>query len=114
MHRQKICHRDIKPENIIIDPRNLHIKIIDFGLSNSFDNEEGTLKTRCGSLGYATPELLMKKNYRGPPVDVWACGVILYTMIVGQLPFNEDSDQQTFEKIIKCEYEMPGNISRVA
>lgn len=89
MHRNCICHRDLKIENIMID-QNDNIKIIDFGLANFYDNKI-LLSTFCGSLYFAAPELLLAKHYMGPEVDVWSLGIVLYVMLCGRVPFDDES-----------------------
>ncbi len=86
-HLHLVAHRDLKPENILIGPNNV-LKIADFGLSNLMKDGK-LLKTSCGSLNYAAPEIIGHRPYEGTSVDVWSCGVILYTMLVGALPFDE-------------------------
>lgn len=88
-HLHKITHRDLKPENLLLDDNN-NIKLIDFGLANSMKDAQ-TLKTACGSPNYAAPEVISGKQYDGVEVDVWSCGVILYAMVCGSLPFDDDS-----------------------
>ena len=88
-HAHKITHRDLKPENLLLDENN-NIKLIDFGLSNSM-KDSLALKTACGSPNYAAPEIISGKAYSGIEVDVWSCGVILYAMVCGSLPFDDDS-----------------------
>ena len=87
-HSRKICHRDLKLENILLT-KSLDIKIIDFGLSNVL-SKDYKLKTACGSPSYASPEMLSQKKDDGPMVDVWSVGVILYAMLCGYLPFDDD------------------------
>ncbi|KAI4291898.1 serine/threonine protein kinase KIN1/2 [Pancytospora philotis] len=89
VHRNCICHRDLKIENILID-HNDNVRIIDFGLSNFYDNKL-MLKTFCGSLYFAAPELLLGQQYSGPEVDVWSLGVVLYVMLCGKVPFDDES-----------------------
>ena len=89
MHKLNIVHRDLKPENLLLD-YNKNIKIVDFGLSNTYSKEE-QLKTACGSPCYAAPEMIAGKRYDGTKVDTWSCGIILYALICGFLPF-EDPD----------------------
>ncbi len=86
LHRKGIVHRDLKLENCLIDDL-MRIKLIDFGLANFYLN--GTLKTSCGSADYAAPELFTSSVYYGPPVDVWAMGVMLYSMVAGEFPFDD-------------------------
>lgn len=85
IHQHKIVHRDLKPENLLLN-ENKTLKIIDFGLSNSY-HEGNKLKTPCGSPCYAAPEMLIGKLYSGLEVDIWSSGIILYAMVCGYLPF---------------------------
>jgi serine/threonine protein kinase len=89
--------RDLKPENILMDNQK-NIKIADFGLSNFLEDGE-FLKTSCGSPNYASPEVISGKLYAGPEIDIWSCGVILYVMLCGQLPFDDDHVPTLFKKI---------------
>ncbi|KAJ1921390.1 hypothetical protein H4219_000707 [Mycoemilia scoparia] len=91
LHRKMIVHRDLKLENLLLD-NNRNIKITDFGFANQFDTPENNLmSTSCGSPCYAAPELVVSEGlYVGPAVDVWSCGVILYAMLAGYLPFDDD------------------------
>ena len=89
MHKLGIVHRDLKPENLLLD-HSEKIKIVDFGLSNSYVANE-SLKTACGSPCYAAPEMIAGKPYDGTKVDTWSCGIILFALICGYLPF-EDPD----------------------
>ena len=97
LHMQGIVHRDLKPENILLDAGK-NIKLADFGLSNSLEDGE-FLKTSCGSPNYAAPEVINGKLYAGPEIDVWSCGVILYVMLCGQLPFDDENIPNLFKKI---------------
>ena len=90
-------HRDLKPENILLDSEN-RIRIADFGLSNVM-RDGMFLKTSCGSPNYAAPEVICGHLYAGPEVDVWSCGVILYTLLCGSLPFDDDNISSLFRKI---------------
>lgn len=85
LHQLNIVHRDLKPENLLIDWKN-SLKIVDFGLSNTYKPGE-MLKTACGSPCYAAPEMIASKKYNGLEVDIWSCGVILFAMVCGYLPF---------------------------
>lgn len=78
----------MKPENLLLDDNN-NIKLIDFGLANTM-KDSCALITACGSPNYAAPEIIMGKAYGGDEVDVWSCGVILYVMVCGSLPFDDD------------------------
>ncbi|AEO62272.1 uncharacterized protein THITE_2106261 [Thermothielavioides terrestris NRRL 8126] len=104
-HRHKIVHRDLKPENLLLDD-NLNVKIADFGLSNIM-TDGNFLKTSCGSPNYAAPEVIGGKLYAGPEVDVWSCGVILYVLLVGRLPFDHEHIPTLFAKIAKGSYMVP-------
>jgi 5'-AMP-activated protein kinase catalytic alpha subunit len=88
-HRNMVVHRDLKPENLLLDERH-HVKIADFGLSNVMTDGH-FLKTSCGSPNYAAPEVIGGRLYSGPEVDVWSCGVILYALLCGSLPFDDES-----------------------
>lgn len=112
MHRNCISHRDLKIENILID-QNDNIKIIDFGLSNFYDNK-ALLNTFCGSLYFAAPELLSGKKYYGPEVDVWSLGVVLYVMLNGKVPFDDDSILVLQGKIKNVDYDFHKPISNEA
>lgn len=104
-HRHKIVHRDLKPENLLLDD-NLNVKIADFGLSNIM-TDGNFLKTSCGSPNYAAPEVIGGKLYAGPEVDVWSCGVILYVLLVGRLPFDHEHIPTLFAKIARGSYMVP-------
>ncbi|PCG88496.1 Ubiquitin-associated domain (UBA) [Penicillium occitanis (nom. inval.)] len=108
-HRHKIVHRDLKPENLLIDSEK-NVKIADFGLSNIM-TDGNFLKTSCGSPNYAAPEVISGKLYAGPEVDVWSCGVILYVLLVGRLPFDDDYIPALFKKIAAGNFHMPSYIS---
>jgi carbon catabolite-derepressing protein kinase len=108
-HRHKIVHRDLKPENLLIDSQK-NVKIADFGLSNIM-TDGNFLKTSCGSPNYAAPEVISGKLYAGPEVDVWSCGVILYVLLVGRLPFDDDYIPALFKKIAAGTFHIPGYIS---
>lgn len=96
-HKLKIVHRDLKPENVLLDD-DLNVKIADFGLSNEIKDGD-FLKTSCGSPNYAAPEVIRGGLYTGPEIDVWSAGVILYVMLCGRLPFEDDDVQTLFTKI---------------
>ncbi|KAL2132808.1 hypothetical protein VTI74DRAFT_3358 [Chaetomium olivicolor] len=104
-HRHKIVHRDLKPENLLLDDH-LNVKIADFGLSNIM-TDGNFLKTSCGSPNYAAPEVIGGKLYAGPEVDVWSCGVILYVLLVGRLPFDHEHIPTLFAKIARGSYIVP-------
>ena len=109
IHSKGIAHRDLKPENLLLTKDNT-LKIIDFGLSHEFDGIE-YLKTKCGSPSYASPEILRGKPYDGFKSDVWSCGIILYAMICGYLPFDGENNKILFKNIMKCQPEIPENLN---
>ncbi|EEA05749.1 5'-AMP-activated protein kinase catalytic subunit alpha-1, putative [Cryptosporidium muris RN66] len=105
----RICHRDLKPENILLD-KQCNIKIGDFGLS-SYIYDGNFLRTSCGSPNYAAPEVVSGKAYSGPEIDIWSCGVILYALLCGSLPFDDENVSNLFRKIRNGIFNMPGHIS---
>lgn len=109
VHKLGIVHRDLKPENLLLD-KNKNIKIVDFGLSNLYKNNE-LLKTACGSPCYAAPEMIAGKKYVGLRVDIWSAGVILYAMICGYLPFDDPDTQLLYKKIMSGDYSIPSHVS---
>eukprot|EP00934_Nitzschia_sp_Nitz4_P006442 Nitzschia sp. Nitz4//scaffold35_size145790//57757//60038//NITZ4_003022-RA/size145790-augustus-gene-0.115-mRNA-1//1//CDS//3329549100//6432//frame0 len=111
-HFQKIVHRDLKPENLLLDAK-LNIKIADFGLSNLMRDGD-FLRTSCGSPNYAAPEVISGNLYAGPEVDVWSCGVILYALLCGSLPFDDESIPSLFRKIKSGMYSLPTYLSQLA
>lgn len=111
-HRHKIVHRDLKPENLLLDEDN-NVKIGDFGLSNIMTDGD-FLKTSCGSPNYAAPEVISGKLYAGPEIDIWSCGVILYVMLCGRLPFDDEYIPTLFKKINSGIYSLPSYLSAEA
>ena len=96
-HQKNIVHRDLKPENLlIIKPGEYDIKVIDFGLSRSFEKHKN-MYNRAGTPFYIAPEVLKKKY--NEKCDVWSCGVILYILLSGNPPFNGKNDEAIFESI---------------
>ena len=109
IHKLGVAHRDLKPENLLLDC-NKNIKIVDFGLSNTYKAGE-LLQTACGSPCYAAPEMIAGKKYVGIKADLWSSGVILYAMLSGYLPFEDSNTSELYRKILNCEYEIPDWIS---
>ena len=105
IHKHGFAHRDLKPENLLLT-KNKILKIIDFGLCHDFD-ENKFLHTKCGSPSYAAPEILKGYPYDGFKTDIWCCGIILYAMLCGYLPFDGDDNQEIFQSIVDCEPEFP-------
>lgn len=112
IHQLNIVHRDLKPENLLMDEK-MNIKIVDFGLSNLYSDNQ-LLKTACGSPCYAAPEMIAGKKYKGLNVDIWSSGVILFALICGFLPFDDNDTQVLYKKIMKGEYSIPSFISSPA
>ncbi|XP_013146597.1 PREDICTED: serine/threonine-protein kinase BRSK2 [Papilio polytes] len=104
-HSHSICHRDLKPENLLLDERN-NIKIADFGMA-SLQPAGSLLETSCGSPHYACPEVIRGEKYDGRRADVWSCGVILYALLVGALPFDDDNLRQLLEKVKRGVFHVP-------
>ncbi|KAI9142762.1 kinase-like domain-containing protein [Paraphysoderma sedebokerense] len=109
IHSNSIVHRDLKIENILLTSSST-IKLIDFGLSNTF-SPSSHLTTFCGSLYFASPELLNAKPYIGPEVDIWSLGVITYVLVCGKVPFDDPNMPNLHLKIKKGEVEYPGFLS---
>ena len=110
IHKKGISHRDLKPENILLTNEKI-LKIIDFGLSHEYD-ENILLKTKCGSPSYAAPEIIKGKNYNGFKIDIWCCGIILYAMVCGFLPFDGETNKELFKKILECAPDYPEHLSK--
>ena len=112
IHKLNIVHRDLKPENLLLDEK-MNIKIVDFGLSNLYSSNQ-LLKTACGSPCYAAPEMILGEKYRGLQVDIWSSGVILFALICGYLPFDDNDTQNLYKKIMKGEFSIPSFLSNSA
>lgn len=104
-HSHSICHRDLKPENLLLDEKN-NIKVADFGMA-SLQPQGSMLETSCGSPHYACPEVIRGEKYDGRRADVWSCGVILYALLVGALPFDDDNLRQLLEKVKRGVFHIP-------
>ncbi|XP_051501584.1 5'-AMP-activated protein kinase catalytic subunit alpha-2 isoform X1 [Myxocyprinus asiaticus] len=109
-HRHMVVHRDLKPENVLLDG-NKNAKIADFGLSNMMSDGE-FLRTSCGSPNYAAPEVISGRLYAGPEVDIWSCGVILYALLCGTLPFDDEHVPTLFKKIRGGVFYIPEYLNR--
>jgi serine/threonine protein kinase len=112
VHAKGVAHRDLKPENLLLDDSH-NIKIVDFGLSNTFKPGQ-FLKTACGSPCYAAPEMISGQEYDPQQSDVWSIGVILYAMIVGHLPFEDSNTSQLYRKITSGHFQIPSFVSESA
>ena len=113
-HRQGIAHRDLKPENLLLDDKG-NLKISDFGLANlqrgGPNGQPTMMQTVCGTPNYVAPEVLKERGYNGVMADVWSCGIILFVMLAGYLPFDDTNINGLFNKIERGEYRMARNFS---
>ena len=98
----------MKPENLLLD-ENRNIKIADFGMA-SLQVDGSMLETSCGSPHYACPEVIRGEKYDGRKADVWSCGVILYALLVGALPFDDDNLKLLLEKIKRGSFKIPAYV----
>ncbi|QCE08831.1 CBL-interacting serine/threonine-protein kinase 5-like [Vigna unguiculata] len=111
-HSRGVTHRDLKPENLLLD-ENEDLKVSDFGLSALPDQRrsDGMLVTPCGTPAYVAPEVLKKKGYDGSKADIWSCGVILFALLSGYLPFQGENVMRIYSKSFKADYAFPEWIS---
>jgi len=109
VHKMNVVHRDLKPENLLLDMHK-NIKLVDFGLSNVFA-EGQLLSTACGSPCYAAPEMIAGQPYVPENCDVWSCGVILFALVCGHLPFEDQNTAALYRQIMKAEFQTPRFIS---
>jgi 5'-AMP-activated protein kinase, catalytic alpha subunit len=107
-HSRGVYHRHLKPENLLLD-ENETLKVSDFGLSalSESKRQDGLLHTACGTPAYVAPEVLSRKGYSGAKADVWSCGVILFVLAAGYLPFHDRNLIQMYKKIARAEYTCP-------
>ena len=108
-HRFNICHRDLKPENILLDAWH-NVKLADFGMA-ALQPAGHWLNTSCGSPHYAAPEIIYGRRYRGDRADIWSCGIILYALLTGYLPFDGGDLPNTLRLVKKGEYFIPPELS---
>ncbi|KAF8409067.1 hypothetical protein HHK36_005139 [Tetracentron sinense] len=107
-HARGVYHRDLKPENLLLD-ENGDLKVSDFGLSAVSDQirQDGLFHTFCGTPAYVSPEVLARKGYDAAKVDIWSCGVILFVLMAGYLPFHDQNIMAMYRKIYKGEFRCP-------
>ncbi|KAF7842893.1 CBL-interacting serine/threonine-protein kinase 23-like [Senna tora] len=107
-HSRGVCHRDLKPENLLLDANGM-LKVSDFGLSALPQQlrEDGLLHTTCGTPNYVAPEVIHNKGYDGTKADLWSCGVILFVLMAGYLPFEDNNLMALYTKIFKAEFKSP-------
>lgn len=110
-HRRGVCHRDLKPENLLIDETTGELKITDFGLSamKGASTTEELLHTQCGSPNYCAPEIIArhKQGYNGNKVDAWSCGIILFALLAGFLPFYDENTKVLYRMIQRDDVKFP-------
>jgi len=112
IHEAGYAHRDLKPENILIDEEH-QLKLIDFGLcAKPRGGMDTVLETCCGSPAYAAPELVSGRNYLGSEADIWSMGVLLYALLCGFLPFDDENISSLYRKIQAGVYEKPDWLSK--
>ncbi|XP_010275075.1 PREDICTED: CBL-interacting serine/threonine-protein kinase 23-like isoform X5 [Nelumbo nucifera] len=114
-HSRGVFHRDLKPENLLLDANGI-LKVSDFGLSALPQQvrEDGLLHTTCGTPNYVAPEVINNKGYDGAKADLWSCGVILFVLMAGYLPFEDSNLMQLYKKIFKADFNCPSWFSTSA
>ncbi|RKF74580.1 putative serine threonine protein kinase [Golovinomyces cichoracearum] len=110
VHAASCVHRDLKLENIMLD-KNENVKLCDFGFTREYEGRGNQLQTHCGTLAYSAPEMLKGEKYAGEKVDVWSLGIILYALLCGELPFDEDEETATRMKILNSEPKWPDHLN---
>ncbi|GLT31939.1 hypothetical protein SLA2020_066380 [Shorea laevis] len=107
-HSRGVYHRDLKPENLLLD-EDANLKVTDFGLSAFSEHlkQDGLLHTTCGTPAYVAPEVIGKNGYDGAKADLWSCGVILYVLLAGFLPFQDDNLIAMYRKIYRGDFKCP-------
>lgn len=109
VHQKSCVHRDLKLENILLD-KHENVKLVDFGFTREYERQK-LLQTFCGTVCYSAPEMLKGEKYMAHAVDVWSLGVILYALLRGELPFDEDEESETKRKILEEEPRYPDDLA---
>jgi serine/threonine protein kinase len=110
VHMKSCVHRDLKLENILLD-KHENVKLVDFGFTREYEGKMSYLQTWCGTVCYSAPEMIKGEKYAGEKVDVWSLGIILYALLCGELPFDEDDDESgTKQLILKEEPNYPDHL----
>ncbi|XP_068658548.1 CBL-interacting protein kinase 32-like isoform X2 [Aristolochia californica] len=111
-HSRGVYHRDLKPENLLLDTQG-NLKVSDFGLSalSRQVRDDGLLHTTCGTPNYVAPEVLNDRGYDGATADLWSCGVILFVLLAGYLPFDDSNLMNLYKKISVGEFTYPSWLS---
>jgi serine/threonine protein kinase len=112
-HSFNICHRDLKPENLLLDGTRKVVKVADFGMA-ALQPSEKMLETSCGSPHYASPEIVSGKSYKGTASDIWSCGIILFALLCGRLPFDDPNIQTLLGKVRLGKFDMPEYLEPLA
>ncbi|XP_066316905.1 CBL-interacting protein kinase 5-like [Miscanthus floridulus] len=107
-HSRGVYHRDLKPENLLVDEHG-NLKVSDFGLSalKECQKQDGLLHTTCGTPAYVAPEIINKKGYDGAKADIWSCGVILFVLLAGYLPFHDANLMEMYRRISRGDVKYP-------
>ncbi|KAF9640654.1 hypothetical protein BFW01_g12460 [Lasiodiplodia theobromae] len=113
IHLKSCVHRDLKLENVLLDKHG-NVKLVDFGFTREYEGKSNYLQTWCGTVCYSAPEMLKGEKYAGEKVDVWSLGVIVYALLCGELPFDEDDENETKRRILKEEPKYPDHMPEQA
>ncbi|KAL8773127.1 MAG: hypothetical protein Q9209_001803 [Squamulea sp. 1 TL-2023] len=109
VHNMSCVHRDLKLENILLDKQE-NVKLCDFGFTREYDGKMSYLQTFCGTVCYSAPEMLRGEKYAGEKVDVWSLGIVLFAILTGELPFDDDNEMVTKHKILTTELTYPDSV----
>ncbi|KAK9056874.1 hypothetical protein SSX86_024238 [Deinandra increscens subsp. villosa] len=107
-HSRGVYHRDLKLENLLLDDEG-NLKVSDFGLSALVETkrQDGLLHTSCGTPAYVAPEIIRQKGYDGAKADIWSCGVVLFVLLAGFLPFRDSNLMEMYRKISRSDFKYP-------